>query len=55
MSVMTQRMMFSVSLVMDVEDGGELGETALIVEELEPFQQEAAIGSRSASHVTDLD
>jgi hypothetical protein len=47
--------MFSVSLVMDVEDGKELGETAPIVEELEPFQQEAATDSRSARHATDLD
>ena len=49
---MTQRMTFSVSLVMDVEDGEELGETALIVEELEPFQQEAAKDSRNARHAT---
>jgi hypothetical protein len=47
--------MSSVSLVMDVEDGEERGETAPIVEELERFQQEAATDSRSVRNATGLD
>jgi hypothetical protein len=48
-------MMFFASRVMDVEDGEGLEETALIVEGLEHFLLETAIGSRNASRVTGLE
>jgi hypothetical protein len=49
-----QRTMLFASLVMDVEDGEALGETAPTVEELEHFRPEAAIELGSASHAADL-
>jgi hypothetical protein len=53
-SLATQRTMPSASLVMDVEDGEALGESAQTVEELEHFPLNEATELRSASRAAGL-